>query len=155
MQYVVRNNLYSLKKGKGSRRLFSSTDIGECSQTLVTSNTALSVTAYSTSVLDSDESGEDTPGVTIPELLNSWRSHSLRNLSVDVNGFSSHIVTPLPVLEGIWKKASELLSEKNAVVKDPGHNDKARMVKSYSGPRPHLVVSKKGGQFACDNTCPN
>ena len=53
------------------------------------------------------------------------------------------------------KKASELLSEKNAVVKVPGYNDKARMVKSNSGSRPHLVVCKKGGQFACDNTCPN
>ena len=29
------------------------------------------------------------------------------------------------------------------------------MVKSNSGSRPHLVVCKKGGQFACDNTCPN
>ena len=103
-------------------------------------------------MLNSDESGEDTPGVTIPKLLDS---HSLQNLSVDVNDFSAHVVTPLPVLEGIWKKCSELLSEKNAVVKAPGHNDKARMVKSYSGPRPHLVVCKKGGQFACDNTCPN
>lgn len=40
-------------------------------------------------------------------------------------------------------------------MKAPGNNDKARMVKSYSGPHPHLVVCKKGGQFACHNTCPN
>ena len=89
--------LYSLKKCICSRHLFSSTDIGQCSHTLVTSNTALSVTAYSTSVLDSDESGEDT---TIPKFRDS---HSLRNLLVDVNAHA-HVVTPLPVLEGIWKK---------------------------------------------------
>lgn len=121
------------------RRLFSSclsTDIGECSHTHITSNAAaLSVSAYSTSELESDESGDDTP-----------------KLSVEVNDFS---LTPLPVLEGIWKKASELLSEQNAVVKAPGHDDKARMVNSVSGPRPHLVVRKKGGQYGCDKSCPN
>ena len=48
-------------------------------------------------MLDSDESGEDT---TIPKFRDS---HSLRNLLVDVNAHA-HVVTPLPVLEGIWKK---------------------------------------------------
>lgn len=111
MQYIVRNNLYRLKNIHAVDACFLVLILASVHKTLVTSNTALSVTAYSMSVLDSDGSGEHTPGVTIPELFNSQRSHSLLTLSVDVNDFSSRVVTPQPVLEEIWKKASELLSE--------------------------------------------
>ena len=55
----------------------------------------------------------------------------------------------------IWKKATELLNEPESICKSPGGSAKDRIVKSTSGSRPHLVLSKKGGQFVCDNDCPN
>ena len=76
------------------------------------------------------------------------------DISVDVSQLDS-VTTPMEVLVAIWNKASELLHESNAVMLAPGCADTARMVKSYSGTRPHLVVRKKGGQYSCDNACPN
>ena len=37
----------------------------------------------------------------------------------------------------------------------PGQGDNARMVKSYSGSRLHLISRKKSGQYACNNMYPN
>ena len=62
---------------------------------------------------------------------------------------------PLTCLEGIWSKAAELLQTEAAIVSAPGVGDGAKFVLSYSGHKPHLVVPKKGGGFACDNECPN
>ena len=76
-------------------------------------------------------------------------------LSVAVNDFSALVITPVEVLKAIWRKAYELLREPNSISRAPGQGDNARMVRSYSGSRPHLVLHKKSGQYACDNMCPN
>ena len=75
-------------------------------------------------------------------------------LSVDVRHLRS-VTTPMEVLTAIWGKASKLLHEPNAVAPAPGCDSAARMVKSYSGARPHLITRKRSGQFCCDSTCPN
>ena len=76
-------------------------------------------------------------------------------LSVAVSDFSESVITPIEVLKAIWKKASELLCEPNSLALAPGQGDNARMVRSYSGSRPHLVTRKRSGQYACDDRCPN
>ena len=68
---------------------------------------------------------------------------------------AGQVLTPAPVLNAIWKKAVDLLSEKNALCAAPGSTDKSCIVKSYTGSRPHLVLAKKGGQYACDSACRN
>ena len=75
-------------------------------------------------------------------------------LSVHVDSFASEVRIPRPCLEGIWSKAAELLKTKNAISQAPGVVG-GKFVLSYSGKRPHLVVPKKGGTFACDADCPN
>ena len=37
----------------------------------------------------------------------------------------------------------------------PGVGKDAKYVLSYTGQKPHLVVPKKGGNFSCDQDCPN
>ena len=59
------------------------------------------------------------------------------------------------MLEGIWKKAAELVSTPHKIASAPGCSVLARMVESKSGKRPHLVNPGKGGKFACDGSCPN
>ena len=75
-------------------------------------------------------------------------------LSVNAEELSS-VTTPAEVLAAIWKKASSLLTERNAILPAPGCDSCSRMVKSSSGQRPHLVTRKKSGQYCCDGTCPN
>ena len=53
------------------------------------------------------------------------------------------------VFEGIWKKASELLTTEGAIAVA-----QARTVISKSRPGFHTIVPGKGGRFFCDN-CPN
>ena len=77
------------------------------------------------------------------------------SLSVNVSEVATCIRIPLSSLECIWKKAEELLNTKGAIVSAPGVGDDATFVLSYSGRKPHLVVTKKGGSFACDQNCPN
>ena len=77
------------------------------------------------------------------------------NLSVAISDFSGSVITPIEVLKAIWKKASDLLQEPNSLSLAPGQGDNARMVRSYSGSRPHLVIRKRNGQYACDDKCPN
>lgn len=63
---------------------------------------------------------------------------------------------PIACIEAIWHKAAELLQTDSAMVPAPGQSPDARMVLSYSGKQPHLVVpSKKGGGFDCDTNCPS
>ena len=50
---------------------------------------------------------------------------------------STHL--PYTTVEGIWKKATLLVSEVNAVVPAPGLGPKEKMVKSKSGSTPHLI----------------
>ena len=62
---------------------------------------------------------------------------------------------PLASIQGIWKKAEELLAQSNALVTAPGFDANVKMVASRSGKRPHLVKCGKGGRVSCDNECPN
>ena len=77
------------------------------------------------------------------------------SLSVDVNTVACHVRVPLNCLEGIWRKAAELLKTEGAIVSAPGVGSGAKFVQSYSGQRPHLVTQKRGKSFACDQDCPN
>lgn len=62
---------------------------------------------------------------------------------------------PLACLQGVWEKAKRLISTINAITLAPGQEPEARMVLSYSGNVPHMVVPKKSGEFSCDAKCPN
>ena len=64
-------------------------------------------------------------------------------LSVAVSSIGASVITPIEVLRAIWKKASELLHESKSVVIAPGHGEKSRMVRSYSGSR----VYRFGGMW--------
>ena len=79
----------------------------------------------------------------------------MSTLSVSVHDIADDVRIPLTCLEGIWSKAAELLQTEEAIVSAPGVGDGAKFVLSYSGRKPHLVVPKKGGAFACDDECPN
>ena len=75
---------------------------------------------------------------------------------MDLNSVSLEINIPSAILEGIWTNASRLLSTINAIVPAPSQSPEARMVLSYSGKTPHMVLSKKKkGDFSCDSNCPN
>ena len=76
-------------------------------------------------------------------------------LSIDVQSAAKGMNVPLTCMEGIWRKASELLQEKNGMFPAPGQSAEARMVLSFSGKVPHMVQPSKGGGFRCDSNCPN
>ena len=61
---------------------------------------------------------------------------------------------PQSTAEGIWTKASMLVSEENAVVVAPGCGVKDRMVKSKSGTVPHFVKVMDDLEYKCDDKCP-
>ena len=94
-----------------------------------------------------------TPGEStlLPSSSTSFCSNPA--LSVELKSFAAAVKTPQPVLEGIWRKASELISAPQKIVPAPGCSVLARMVESKSGQRPHLVTPGKGGKFACDSSC--
>ena len=77
------------------------------------------------------------------------------SLSVDVNTVATIVRAPLTCLEGTWKKAVDLLKTKDLIVPAPGVDGEAKFVLSYTRPRPHLVVPKKGGGFSCNENCLN
>lgn len=76
-------------------------------------------------------------------------------LSVDACTVAETSQLPLNTLDGIWNKADKLLKEEGAIVSAPGFDQGAKFVLSYSGQKPHLVVPKRGGTFACDKDSPN
>lgn len=78
-----------------------------------------------------------------------------KRLSVEVGDFSSEVLIQRGVLDAIWSTATELVNDPKAIYMVPGGSAKDRIVKSSSGPRPHMVTSKKLGQYACDSECPN
>ena len=80
---------------------------------------------------------------------------SERMLSIDVSQFCESVLIPRSVLDAIWRKGNELLNDSNSICMVPGGNSKDRIVKSSSGPRPHIVTAKKKGQYTCDGECPN
>ena len=62
---------------------------------------------------------------------------------------------PPGCLEGIWAKASMLISDSRVISSAPGQDKAARMVLSYSGKFRHMVTPTKGGGFSYDSSCPN
>ena len=77
------------------------------------------------------------------------------DLLVEAESAAQELHLPLACVQGIWRKAAELLSKKNAVVTAPGHDDdNVKMVLSYSSKTPHTVTPTKLG-YACDNNCAN
>lgn len=93
---------------------------------------------------------------TPPSVANSLHDKSdKRELSVDVNSFAQHTNIPLPCLKGIWSKAEILLNSPTSTSPAPGCSKQSRMVKSYGGKRPHMVVPGKGGSYKCDDGCAN
>lgn len=78
------------------------------------------------------------------------------SLSISAEEFhSGDLKIPLNSIQGIWRKAEELLVQEDAIVSAPGYPKGSKMVKSTSGKRPHLVKCGKGGRFSCDSDCPN
>jgi len=53
----------------------------------------------------------------------------------------------------VWKRVDELLKTDAVVVTAHGIGKKAKYVLSFSGQKPHLVIPKKGGSYACDQDC--
>ena len=76
-------------------------------------------------------------------------------LSVEVADFSDQVNIPEPVLDGVWKKATNLLTSTNAITKAPGSDEKAHSVISSTGNLPHMVTLRKNGQYVCDKSCAN
>ena len=76
-------------------------------------------------------------------------------LSVRPEEFHTGLKIPLAAIQGIWKKAEELVTDPSAISPAPGFDTKSRMVVSRSGKRPHLVSCSKQGKYTCDNECPN
>ena len=62
---------------------------------------------------------------------------------------------PITCIEGMWRKATELLRDRTAIVAAPSQSQESRMVINYSGKVPHMVTPTKGGGFSCDSNCPN
>lgn len=77
------------------------------------------------------------------------------NLSISADEAREGLNIPITCLEGVWKKATELLRTDSAMSSAPGQESEARMVLSYSGKTPHLVVPTKQGGFSCDSNCPS
>ena len=78
-----------------------------------------------------------------------------KELSIDMNIVLKQVNLPLTCIEGIWRKAIELINNPNAMSHAPGQSPESRMVLSYSGKNPHLVTATKGGSYNCDSHCPN
>ncbi len=106
------------------------------------------------SLSDIVQSDGETRGSTAPICFGRDSTFS-SSLSVDIHTFADAVRVPLNCLQGIWNKAAELLKTDAAIVPAPGVGDDAKFVLSYRGKRPHLVMPKKGGGFACDADCPN
>ena len=76
-------------------------------------------------------------------------------LSSKLSPLSSKLGLPSAAIDGISKKAAEILCSDGAIVHAPGHPTNAQMVVSRTGKRPHLVLPKrKSGGLACDDDCP-
>lgn len=75
------------------------------------------------------------------------------SLSADITVLSTSINLPVHALEAISEKAKELMVTDGAMLA-PGQDADARMVLSRTGKRPHLVVPKKKGGYACNSGCP-
>lgn len=81
-------------------------------------------------------------------------SDSFDSLSVSHEDALTVTRIPKVVAEGVWTKASMLITESNAITFAPGFGKRDRIVKSTSGPSPHLVIATKEFQYKCDDKCP-
>ena len=75
---------------------------------------------------------------------------------INLDEFRKYFNTqPDGTVEGIYKKAVELLGKENGIVRAPGCGEKARMVESRRlKERPHLVTpGKKKGEYRCEKNC--
>lgn len=97
----------------------------------------------------------DASAISHPTSSESSLPEHIPVLSVDLESAAKQVNIPLKCLEGVWAKASQLISTDNAIVPAQGQDPEARMVLSYSGRVPHMVTPKKGGDFSCDSNCPN
>ena len=84
-----------------------------------------------------------------------FQDTTVKELSVKVASFADLVLIPRPVINAIWAKTTQLLNEPNAVCVSPGNNHKNGVVKSFFSVRPHLVIARNSGQYACDNDCAN
>ena len=91
----------------------------------------------------------------VQELCEDDLTVSSNGLSVDAQSASRELKVPATCVQGIWRKAADLIRDPNSMVAAPGQSAESRMVLSYSGKAPHMVTPKKGGGFSCDATCPN
>lgn len=73
------------------------------------------------------------------------------SLSVDLKQASLQTNIPVNCLHGLWKKANDLIRCSNSIAPAPRLDKEARMVLSYSGNTPRVVVPNK---FSCDVDCP-
>jgi len=110
----------------------------------------------SLAVTEVQESSGELPGISSPQLqLGGSTSAQASAPSVDVLSAAEGMNVPLTCMEGVWRKAGELLQDSDAMVAAPGQSPEARMVLSYAGKAPHLVTPVKGGGYNCDSSCPN
>ena len=74
-------------------------------------------------------------------------------LAMTVESAAKGLNVPLTCVERIWRKATGLISDTNAVVPDPGQSKEAQKVLGYSVKTLHLVTPTKGGGYNCDENC--
>lgn len=68
-------------------------------------------------------------------------------LLVDASTAAKSTNLPITCVEGIWKKAKELLQKENAIVPTQGQSLEARMVLNYTNKAPHMVTPTKEWRF--------
>ena len=129
------------------------------SQCLKAFNTA-SVTSSFGSLSDPMQCYNIEPETIIPTQESSQVSVQVSSLTSTslankVAPLTTKLGLPLQALERIAEKATELLETDGAIVSAPGYTAEAKIVKSHSGKRPHLVTPKrKGDGYVCDEECP-
>ena len=81
-------------------------------------------------------------------------NNSPSSISRELMPVAHNINLPTAAIEGIARKASDILNTADGIVQAPGYGNDAVMVLSKSGKMPHLVTVKKNGGMACDKECP-
>lgn len=90
-----------------------------------------------------------------PSLESGTIESGTSSLVEKVAPLTSKLGLPPQAIKRIAEKASELIATDGAIVNAPGYSVEAKMVKSHSGRRLHLVTpKKKGAGFVCDDECP-
>lgn len=103
-------------------------------------------------------SREDSSPISPDVSVGRFAFQDNSSLSVSIQDMIQSTKLPYTSVEGMWRKASKLVTEANAVVCAPGLGAKDKMVKSQTGSSPHLVLTKasvEGLQYKCDDKCPH